>query len=153
MSIELMLEALEEEEEYVDVWPALRVLMQRDSRIRRAVDLLRQGDIERAIGLLWEAGLEDDQIVYIISTVLQKPLPEAINVYRNIVKVRKTALTRPSRAKERASDVEIRIPGARRISVTPSVPSVNMHLNFRYQKHSVRAGSETSIYLGGPAAG
>lgn len=84
MSAELLFEILEEEEEYINVWPALRILMRRDKRIEHAVKLLEHNNVKEAIKLLREAGLEHDQIIYIISTVNRLPLPEAENIYEKI---------------------------------------------------------------------
>jgi len=84
--VEEFLEALFEEEEYVDVYPALRVLMRRNERVRRAVEYLKENKIKEAIQLFQEAGLKEDQIVYIISTILRKPLEEAEKIYTKEVR-------------------------------------------------------------------
>lgn len=94
--IEAMLEALDED--YVNIWPALRVLMRRDERVRRAVELLENDDVESAVELLRRAGLEDDQIVYIISTVRRVPLEDAEELYE---KASQATQTVPRQKKEK----------------------------------------------------
>jgi len=64
-----------DEEEYVDVEPALRALMRLDKRISKAVEYLKDNRIEEAVRLI------DDQIIFIISTVLKKTLEDAENIY------------------------------------------------------------------------
>ena len=95
VEVEEFPEILLEEEEYINVRPALRVLMRLDDRVRMAVELLEKGETRDAVYLLREAGLEQDQIIYIISSVLRIPVEEAENIY--IKETKSVKMTRQAR--------------------------------------------------------
>ena len=156
MSVEAMFEALEEEEEYVDVWPALRILMRRDDRIRNAVELLERGNVVDAVRLLREAGLEDDQIVYIISTVLHISLHEAEERYRKVGEALRAVGNVASERGRRdgaPSRVLGRVMAQYRYMLQHVSSSHPMLLKREKLSTSANVKTDTYIYPGGMAAG
>ena len=77
--------------EYIpNALPGIMVLASRDKRVAEAVELLRKGNVEKAVLKLKEAKLDRHQIALIVATILRKPLDETEDQVEAILEKRKS---------------------------------------------------------------
>jgi len=73
---------LDEDEDIPDVALAIRILVRSDPFIRYGVRAIICGELDKGVEILFETGLADDQVTYIVSYLLRIPWSE---VYRVVV--------------------------------------------------------------------